>query len=49
MAELVQFFFSSSGCQGQVDMETFDDLDIASVTEELSAPENFTEVEHPCT
>lgn len=44
MAELVQFFFTSSGCKGQVDVEAFDDLDIASTTEELSAPENFSEV-----
>lgn len=45
MAELVQFFFSSSGCKGQVDTEAFDDLDIASTTEDLSAPENFSEVQ----
>ena len=45
MAELVQFFFSSSGCKGQVDVEAFDDLDIASTVEDLSVPENFSEVQ----
>jgi hypothetical protein len=41
MGELVQLFFSYSGCTAHLDQDSFDDLDAGVTTEELAALENF--------
>ena len=44
MGELVQLFFSYSGCTAHLDQDSFDDLDAGVTTEELAALENFPQV-----